>query len=326
MPKVMTRTLGRSGIEVSAMGLGCWAIGGPYTNDQGNPCGWSKVDDEESIRAIRRGLELGINLLDTAACYGCGHSEEVVGRAVKGQRDQVVIATKFWHQFDPQSRQTRGTYASVDDMPQACEDSLRRLQTDYIDLYQFHQGNYPPEQADEVREMCERLVQQGKIRWYGWSTDDPERAAVFARGEHCTAIQQRMNLFEGNVDTLRLCERENLASLIRSPFYKGLATGKFTPQSTFPADDVRAPHWDLKAGREADFLEKLGRVKAVLTRDGRTPAQAALGWLWARSDKTIPIPGFKTVAQVEENAGAMAHGPLTDEQMREVSKLLQEGE
>lgn len=318
----MKRVLGRSGVEVSAMGLGCWAIGGPFYRD-GKPVGWGQVNDNESIRAIHRALELGITFFDTADVYGCGHSERILGQALAGRRDRVVIATKFGNVFDEETRQITGADASPDYIRRACEASLRRLQTDYIDLYQLHLGNYDLEKAPEVREALEQLVAEGKIRYYGWSTDDPQRARVFAEGEHCVAIQQRLNIFEGNLETLRVCETHQLASVNRGPLGMGLLTGKFTPQSTLPEDDVRRTRgWDFTQGEAAERLRMLERLRGVLTRDGRTLAQAALGWLWARSQVTIPIPGFKTVQQVEENAGAMRFGPLSAEQMREVDELL----
>jgi aryl-alcohol dehydrogenase-like predicted oxidoreductase len=318
----MQRTLGRSGIAVSAMGLGCWAIGGPYTTPDGKPCGWGQVDDAESIRAIQRALELGVTFFDTAECYGCGHSERILGRALAGQRDRVVIATKFWHRCDEANRIATGTLAGPEEIAVSCDASLRRLQTDRIDLFQFHQGNYPAQQAVPIREACEKLVAAGKIRSYGWSTDDPQRAAVFATGQHCAAIQQRLNLFEGDRDLLRLCERQRLASVVRSPLIKGLLTGKFTRASSFPDDDVRAPWWNLRDGQEGRWLDRLDRLREVLTADGRSLAQAALGYLWALSEVTIPIPGFKTVAQVEENARAMQFGPLRPDSMREIQRLL----
>ncbi len=321
---MMTRVLGRSGIETSALGLGCWAIGGPYNDEQGRPVGWSRVDDEESVRAFHRALDLGVTLFDTAACYGCGHSEEVLGKALAGRRDEVLIATKFWHHFDPEAKRVTGPYKGPAEIKPALEASLRRLGTDRIDLYQFHQGNYPAEQAAPVRDTLEELVAEGKVRWYGWSTDDPDRARLFAQGPHCTAIQQRLSLFEGDPETLALCEQEDLASINRGPLAKGLLTGKFTHETTFPDDDVRAPGWDLKAGREAEWLDRLEKLRGVLTRDGRSLAQAALGWIWARSEVTIPIPGFKTVEQVEENVGAAEYGPLSAEQMAEIDAILKE--
>ncbi len=320
---MLTRTLGRSGIPISAMGLGCWAIGGPYSTPDGKPCGWGDIDDDQSIRAIHHGLELGVNLLDTAACYGCGHSERVVGKALAGRRDEVIIATKFGHTFNERERVTEGTCNDEASIVRSCEESLRRLGTDRIDLFQFHQGRFDADQAGPIRDACEKLVEQGKVRTYGWSTDAPERAAVFAQGPNCSAIQQRLSLFEGNHETLRLCERENLASLNRGPLIKGLLTGKFTHDSTFPDNDVRSPWWNLRDGREGQWLERLEKLKDALTADGRSLAQGALGWLWSLSPVTVPIPGFKTLDQVEENAKAMDFGPLPDEQATRIRELLE---
>lgn len=317
---MFTRTLGRSGVEISAMGLGCWAIGGPFWRGE-TPVGWGEVNDEDSIRAIRRGLELGVTFFDTADVYGVGHSEEVLARALEGRRDGVVIATKFGNVFDVNSRKVIGADGSAAYVRAACDASLRRLKTDRIDLYQFHVGDYDPAKAAETRDTLEQLVAEGKIRWYGWSTDDPARAQVFAEGPHCTAVQQHLNLFGGNFDTLALCEALNLASVNRGPLGMGVLTGKFTKQSSVPADDVRSG-WDFSGGHIADQLEKVDALREVLTAGGRTLAQGALGWLWARSGQTIPIPGFKTVQQVEENAAALEHGPLSDEQMRRIERLL----
>jgi aryl-alcohol dehydrogenase-like predicted oxidoreductase len=316
-----SRTLGRSNIEVSALGMGCWAIGGPFWRGD-KPVGWGDVDDAESMRAIARSLELGVTLFDTSDVYGCGHSERILGEALRGRRDQVVIATKFGNVFDEQTRQITDASGDPAHIRAACDASLRRLQTDYIDLYQFHLGGYDLDKTDDVIATLEELVDAGKIRWYGWSTDDPERAAKFAEGPHCAAIQQRLNLFEGNEETLGLCEENNLASLNRGPLAMGLLTGKFNADSTLPANDVRAGNgWDFRSGEQARRLTALEEMRAVLTRDGRTLAQAAIAWLWAHSNATIPIPGFKNVAQVEENAGALAYAPLSNGQMAELATL-----
>jgi aryl-alcohol dehydrogenase-like predicted oxidoreductase len=315
--------MGHSGIEVSALGLGCWAIGGPYW-ENGQPRGWGSVDDQQSLRGLARALELGITLFDTADVYGCGHSERLVGQALAGKRDQVVIATKFGFTFDEATRQATGRDASPGYIRQACEASLRRLQTDHIDLYQFHLGDYDPAAGAEVRDVLETLVTAGKIRSYGWSTDDPNRARVFAEGPHCSAVQVHLNLFDDNAAILALCEEFDLASVIRGPLAMGLLTGKFTAETQWPEDDVRH-QWNFKTGRRAEQLERLAALREVLTRDGRTLAQAALGWLWARSDRTLPIPGYKTIEQVEENAGALRFGPLSPEQMQAVEQLLGRG-
>ena len=172
-----------------------------------------------------------------------------------------------------------------------------------------------------MRDVFEELVAAGKIRAYGWSTDDPARAALFAEGEHCTAVQQRLNVFAGNAETLAVCEANDLASLNRGPLAMGLLTGKFTADSTLPDDDVRHG-WDFHEGEKADELRQLEDVREVLTSGRRTLAQGALAWLLARSDKTLPIPGFKTVAQVEQNVAAADFGPLSDEQMRQIDDIL----
>ena len=326
----MKRALGRSGIEVSALGLGCWAIGGPFWAGE-TPLGWGEVDDNESIRAIHAALDLGINFFDTANVYGAGHSERILGRALAGRRSQVVIATKFNAVFDEKTRQVIGADASPEGIRRACEDSLRRLNTDYIDLYQFHDNTYPADQAELVRETLEELVKEGKIRFYGWSTDFPDRAEVFAQGPHCTAIQFQLNVLDDNPAVIAICEKYNLAAINRGPLAMGLLTGKYTPQTRVSADDVRgekSPEWMryFRDGRpNPEWLAKVEAVREILTSGGRTLAQGALAWLWARSPQNIPIPGFRTVAQVQENAAAMQFGPLTPEQMREIDAILGRG-
>jgi aryl-alcohol dehydrogenase-like predicted oxidoreductase len=309
------------------MGLGCWAIGGPFWSGE-TPVGWGKVDDDESIRAIHHGLEMGVNFFDTADVYGAGHSERVLARAFEGRRDQVVIATKFANIFDEKTKQITGITASPEHIRQACEASLKRLNTDYIDLYQFHWNDYPAEQAEPVRDTLEALVKEGKIRAYGWSTDFPDRARVFAAGPTCAAIQLQLNVLDDNAAVLAICEQFNLAALNRGPLAMGLLTGKFTANSKLGVDDVRGQHspsWMkyFKDGKpNPEWTQKLDAIRDILTSGGRTLAQGALVWLWARSPQTLPIPGFRTVAQVEENAGAMQFGPLTAEQMQAINGLL----
>jgi aryl-alcohol dehydrogenase-like predicted oxidoreductase len=323
----MKRTLGRSGIEVSALGMGCWAIGGPYWSGE-TPNGWGEVDDEESIRAIHKAIELGINLFDTANVYGAGHSERVLGRAFEGRRTRVVIATKFNAVFDETSRQVTGSDTTPAGIRAACEASLHRLNTDYIDLYQFHDNGYPVEKAAPIRETLEELVKEGKIRSYGWSTDFPERAHVFAQGPKCSAVQLQLNVLDDNPAMIALCEKENLAALNRGPLAMGLLTDKYTTEIKIAADDIRgekSPEWMkyFKDGKpNPEWAAKRDAVREILTSKGRSVAQGALAWNWARSEKTLPIPGFRTVAQVQENAGAMQFGPLTTEQMNEINKLL----
>ena len=328
MSATFTRELGRFGIQVSAMGLGCWAIGGPFWSGD-DAVGWGDVDDDESIRAIHRALDLGVTFFDTSDVYGTGHSERVLGRALAGHRDQVVLATKFGNTFDESTRQITGSDASPEYIRRACEASLQRFETGYIDLYHFHLNDYDPEQAAVVREVLEELVAAGKIRQYGWSTDFPERARVFAAGRNCTSVQHQMNVLDDAGPMIALCEELDLASINRGPLAMGLLTGKYRADSDLSSNDVRGdrgPTWMkyFKDGRpNPEWLKKLDAIRQLLTSGGRTLAQGSLAWIWGRSAQTIPIPGFRTVAQVEENCAAMQFGPLGAGQMGEIDALLE---
>ena len=324
----MKRVLGRSGFEVSALGMGCWAIGGPFYEGE-NDLGWGKVDDQESIRAIHCGIDLGVNFIDTADVYGAGHSEMVIAQALEGHRHQVVLATKFGLKFDEQSKQVVGTDATSAYIRGACEASLRRLKTDYIDLFQFHLNDFPAEETAEVLETLDSLVEQGKIRSYGWSTDFKDRAETFARHEKCTAIQHQINVIDDSPEVLAVCASENLASINRGPLAMGLLTGKYDSASTIPGKDVRgrnSPGWMqyFKDGKpNMLWLNKLDSVREILTSGGRSLPQGALAWLWGRSERTIPIPGFRNEQQVTENAGAMKFGALRQDQVREIDRILE---
>lgn len=324
------RRLGRSNIEVSAIGLGCWAIGGPWdwleADGSKSPTGLGQVDDAESIRAIHYALDAGINFFDTAANYGCGHSERVLSQAIAGRRDKVILATKFGYIIDEEKRMISETEDVVNRIRQECEDSLRRLQTDYIDIYQFHINEYPPEKAAEVRDMLETLVDEGKIRWYGWSTVIPEAARVFAQGQHCTAIQHALNMLKQRDDLpqmLAICEEYDQASIIRTPLVLGMLTGKLNPDTKFPKDDIRH-NWNMQTGQQPQNFQHIETVRKFFaeTGDPRTLAQIALAWVLTRSNRTVPIPGFRTVAQVKENIQTMEFGLLSKEQMRKIDEIL----
>ena len=225
---MLTRTLGKSGIQVSAMGLGCLAIGGPMAY-LGNQIHF-EIGDDESIRAIHRALGLGINFFDTAANYGAGHSERILEQAIAGRRDKVVVATKFGYLVNEETQSITyyGDDPNSDDVAsyirQDCEASLRRLSTDYIDLYLFHVNGYSPTKAVQVRDMLEELVSEGKIRFYGWSTDNTEGARVFAQGEHCVAVEHHLHVMEDAPEMLAVCDEFDQASINRDPLAKGLLT------------------------------------------------------------------------------------------------------
>jgi aryl-alcohol dehydrogenase-like predicted oxidoreductase len=297
-------------------------MGGPWTyNDE--PAGWGGVDDAESIRAIHCALEAGINFYDTAANYGCGHSERILGQAVAGRRDKAILATKFGYMIDEENRIViRNDNDVVNRIHQECEASLRRLGSDYIDLYQFHKDDYDPKKAAEVRDALEGLVKEGKIRWYGWSTNNPVGAQVFTQGQHCTAIQHWMNMGTDMPELLAVCDQQDQASIIRSPLGSGNMAGKFNPDSTFPEDDWRST-WDLRSEWLTQRRQRIESVRKFFEGDARTLAQIALAWIWTRSERTIPIPGFKTVAQVKENIQSMEFGLLSNEQMKKIDEIFE---
>jgi aryl-alcohol dehydrogenase-like predicted oxidoreductase len=324
---IESRSLGRLGnrdsIEVSALGFGCWAIGGVWSTVEGKPLGWGEVDDDESVRAIHRALDLGVTFFDTADTYGAGHSERILNRALGSRRDDVVIATKWGVVFDEQTKTLTGSDDSVDYLRSAVQASLKRLGTDRIDLYQLHISP-PEEQAIALREACEELVKEGSIRAYAWSTDVPEEAALFAEGPSCAAVQHELSVLHQAPEMLDVVERTGIASINRSPLAMGLLSGRFTERG---GDDIRAkaPDWlrFFADGKPVpEWHNRVDAIRETMTADGRTLIQGALGWIWARSDRTIPIPGFRTVAQAEENAGALQKGPLRADQLAEIDRLL----
>ena len=322
----MRRRLGRSGTAVSALGVGTWALGGPMAAGT-QQLGWGAVDDEESVRALRRAAELGVTFYDTADAYGAGHAERVLARALGGRREELVWATKWGNTIDEGTRQLTGTDPTPAYARRALEASLRRLGTDRVDLWQLHLGDLAPALAEDLVALCEELVDEGSVRAYGWSTDDVERAAVFARGPRCTAVQHQMDVLDDAPAVVALCEAEGLASVVRSPLAMGLLSEKVTAATVVGADDVRhhQPAWLrwFAGGRPSpEFLARRDAVREVLTSGGRTLAQGALAWVWARSPATVPVPGCRTVAQVEENAGAMAFGPLSAEEFAAVEAVL----
>jgi len=325
----MKRTLGKSGIEVSALGLGCWPIGGEWKTSNGGTMRFGKIDDVESIKAIQRAVDLGVNFFDTADIYGRGHSEILLGKALKGIRNKVVIATKFGYSFDEVTKEDKGINYSSEYIKKACIDSLRRLNTDYIDLYQLHLWEIPLEDAKGVFNTLEDLKKEGLIRSYGWSTDHPQCIDFLIKNTNAVAIQHQFNILINADKILKICNDYNIASINRSPLGMGLLSGKFNKDTVISKDDIRGNNIDwmiyFKDGKpNYIFLEKLDKVREILTSNGRTLAQGALAYLWAKSEKTIPIPGFTSIKQVEENAKAMEFGPLKKNEVEEIETIIGE--
>jgi aryl-alcohol dehydrogenase-like predicted oxidoreductase len=318
-----------SDITVSPLGFGCWAIGGSFRTSGRAAAGWGAIDDTQSIAAIRRGLELGVTFFDTADVYGTGHSEEVLGRALTSARDEVVLATKFGNTFREGTGEMTGTDLTPAYIRRACTASLRRLGTDRIDLYQCHVGDVAPTVADDVIATLEELRSEGLIREFGISVDDPDYARPWAVRQGCAAIQFHLNVLEDAPGMLALCGAHGLAAIARAPLAMGLLSGKFHHSSRLPRDDIRGSGaawltaFDAAGRPSPRFLDALAAIRECLTSDGRTLVQGALAWIWGRSPIAVPIPGFKTVAQAEENAGALARGPLAPDTMRQIDVLLE---
>jgi aryl-alcohol dehydrogenase-like predicted oxidoreductase len=322
---MQARKLGWTDLEVSPLGLGCWAIGGP-TQFRGSQFGWGEIDEAEAIRAVHAALDGGITFVDTADIYGTGRSERILGQALAGRRDRILVATKFGLTFDEYTGNMTGRDASPTYIKQACEASLRRLETDYIDLYQFHIGNYDPAAVDPVLETLDELVAEGKIRYYAWGTE-PEGVRRFVDRGHCPAMQFGLNMLTmfspGADQVLSFCDEHDLLAIVNGPLGKGLLTGKFDQATRFPEGDLRRQRrWNVQEGALAKGHHVVEQLRDILTSDGRTLAQAALGALWARSERCLPIPGFKTVAQVRENVGALEYGPLSPQQMQAIADLV----
>jgi len=323
-----TRSLGRNGPTVAALGVGTWALGGPFTFD-GRDAGWGHVDDSVSVRALHTAIERGVTLIDTAPCYGTGHSERVVGRALAelpaATRGTITVATKFGLVIDEPTRTGAGSDVSPAAIQAECEASLHRLGVETIDLYQLHGGADTAADAEPVVAVCEELVQAGKIRRFGTSQDSPEVVEVFARSPHCVTVQSQVNVFGWTAEVLELARRHNLTVLGRSPLAMGLLSGGYG-QDRHPAPgDVRldTPWWTyFDDDAFGDWLTRLDAVRDWLTVGGRSLVQGSLGYVWALDPNVIPLPGIRTPEQAAENADALTFGPLPDEAASAITRLL----
>jgi aryl-alcohol dehydrogenase-like predicted oxidoreductase len=313
------------GNDVAPLGMGCWAIGGRFfAGDQ--PLGFPDADDDISTRTLHAALDAGIRVFDTAAVYGAGHSERLLGTALKGRNDALIIS-KLGTAFDEQTRQVLADQTDAADVDAAIDGSLRRLQRDHIDAMLLHLNALPVAMATPIFEGMEKARQDGKIRAYGWSTDFPASAAAMADMPGFMGIEHAMNVFVDVPSIQVTVEQYDLVAFIRSPLAMGLLTGKFHESSTVPSDDVRSVNSEkrdyFRDGKASPkHLANLNAVRDLLQTAGRTLAQGALGWLMAKSDRNLPLPGARTVEQVTDNAGAIDFGPLPDDVMREIETVI----
>jgi aryl-alcohol dehydrogenase-like predicted oxidoreductase len=309
------RRLGRSGIKVSPLGLGTARMAGLGFREDLVPPDTSQAQ-REAVRQIQAAVDLGVTLFDTADNDGRGLSERILGEALRGRREGIVVVTKFGE--DPIPDQEDPWSLDAGTVERKCEASLRRLGFECIDLYLLHRRDYPLERAPAMMETLEELVRAGKIRYYGWSTDDVDRARLFAGGEHCIAIEHRLNVFNDSPAMLDLCREQDLASLNRVPLLMGVLTGRWSPETKLEEGDPRAGWFEHEG-----FLKVLAcaqQIEPYLASDGRSCVQGALGWIWARSPLAIPLPGFRNMEQMQELLQARQFGPLPLEVMQAIAE------
>ena len=295
------RLLGNSDLTITPVGFGAWALGGNWQ------FGWGAQEDTDSIAAIHRALELGVNWIDTAAVYGLGHSEEVVARALAdwtGERPYVF--TKCGMIWDDQGKIDYSL--KEQSIRRECDDSLRRLKTDVIDLYQIH---WPTDELPETEEGWQTLAalqKEGKIRWIGTSNFSMEELAAAQAIAPVTSLQPPYSLVKRGVesDQLPWCEKNNVGVIVYSPMASGLLTGAMNPDRAahLPQEDWRSKNPEFKEPKLSQNLALADRLKAVAERHGHTPGQAAVAWTLRLPAVTAAIVGARNAAQVDGSLGA----------------------
>jgi aryl-alcohol dehydrogenase-like predicted oxidoreductase len=314
MAEMQRRELGRGGLTVSALGLGCMGMSDFYAGR----------DDQESVATIYRALDLGVDFLDTADIYGPFTNERLVGRAIKGRRDQVVLATKFGNQ-----RGEDGSWLGVNGRPEyvrrSCDGSLQRLGADHIDLYYQHRVDRTVPIEETVGAMAD-LVRQGKVRYLGLSEASPATMRRAVKEHPIAALQTEYSLWtrDPEDEVLPTCRELGIGFVAYSPLGRGFLTGRFRSADDLPSDDSRRNQPRFQGENFQKNRDLVARVEEIARRKQCTPAQLALAWVLARGDDIVPIPGTKRRTYLEQNLKAL-EVELTPTDLEEIADAAPQG-
>ena len=311
-----TRKLGNSDLELTTVGLGTWAIGGPWE------FGWGPQDDTDSIKTIFEAMDAGINWIDTAAIYGLGHSEIIVGKALKQMSQKPVIATKCGLCWNEQRE--RVPCLKSQSVLKECEDSLKRLDVEVIDLYQMH-WNQPAEDIEQGFEAMAKCVKDGKVRYIGVSNFTVEQIKMVQKIHPVTSLQPTYSMIKRGIEKelLSFCKENNIGVIVYSPMQRGLLIGKFDAAkiAELPDGDSRKKNPDFQEPQLSRTLELVEKLKPIARRNSKTMAQLAIAWTLRREEVTAAIVGARKPGQITETAPA-GNWQLNIEDVEEIEELL----
>lgn len=305
----------RCGIDITAAGIGLWAQGGH----------WGPIDDEHSLAAVETALELGVTFYDTADVYGAGHSEELLGRAMKGRRERFIVGSKIgWQQYD--GERNRSQYDSIEKLIAGVDTNLKRLGTDHLDLIQCHIG-YEEANTQVFIDGFRRLKEKGKVRAWGVSTGDIAHVRRFNEGGDCDTLQIDYSILNRDPESeiLPYCKEHGIGVIVRGPIAMGILADKFTGNETFKGDDFRKA-WIDDPEQHAQFKRDLDTVKSLRPIAGESGvAELALRFALTHEAIATVIPGARNPLQADRNTRSMAKGRLSADVMAQVDKVVPQG-